>query len=188
VRRRLLLGLAAAALVAGCGSDKTEPPDPAAVPEAQGTEEVSYPDEGVTFEAPRGWRRQEGEAPLVAALQTGSATLALWRYPRPESQMPVTHELLDDAKEALVVQIRRRDPSFELELAKLLHVGPKRAVQVLGVGNINGNRRMIRSTHIYTERSEFVVDAYAPETVFPRVDRQVFEPVLDSLEITTPKT
>jgi hypothetical protein len=188
VRRRLLLGLCTAALAAGCGSDKNDPPDPAAVPEPQGTEKVSYLDEGVTFEAPRGWRRQEGESPLVAAVQTGSATLALWRYPRPESQMPVTHELLVDAKEALVLQIRRRDPSFELELAKLLHVGPKRAVQVLGIGNINGNRRMIRSTHIYTERSEFVVDAYAPPTVFPRVDRQVFAPVLESLEITKPQT
>ena len=59
-------------------------------------------------------------------------------------------------------------------------------MQVLGTGAIAGNRRTIRSTHIYTEKAEFVVDAYAPPTVFDRVDKQVFAPVLNSLQITKP--
>ena len=132
------------------------------------------------------WRRQKGKAPLVYAVQTGQATLALWRYPRTE-QLPQTHSALVDAKEALVAQIRKRDSTFKVSKAKLLHVGPKRAVQVLGTGSIAGNRRTIRSTHIYTQKAEFVVDAYAPPTVFDRVDKQVFAPVLDSLEIDKPK-
>ena len=187
MRRRLaILAVPAALAVAGCGDDKTEAPDPGAVSAPKGTESVSYPKAGVAFKAPGGWRREEGKPPLVAAVQTGSATLALWRYPRTE-QLPVTHKALDDAKQALVAQIVKRDASFKVTRAKLLHVGPKRAVQVLGTGTIAGNRRMIRSTHIYTEKAEFVVDAYAPPTVFERVDREVFAPVLASLEISKPK-
>src|SRR5689334_102835 len=182
MRRALLLTLPVFAF-AGCGSDKNTPPDAGAIPTNGGTVVVKYPQAGVAFRAPQGWRRQTGKAPLVAAVQTGQATIAVWRYPRAE-QLPVTHTSLQAAKEALVGQIRKRDPSFKVQKAKLLHVGPKRAVQVLGLGTINGNPRMIRSTHIYTQKAAYVVDAYAPQTVFARVDRGVFEPVLASLEIS----
>src|SRR3954467_6808858 len=185
MRCALLATLPVLALAA-CGSDKEEAPSPAAIPTTRETGAVKYPDAGVAFRAPEGWRRQAGKAPLVAAVQTGQATIAVWRYPRDE-QLPVTHSGLKAAKEALVGQIQKRDPSFKVEKAKLLHVGPKRAVQVLGRGTINGNPRMIRSTHIYTQKSEYVVDAYAPETVFNRVDRGVFAPVLKSLEISKPR-
>ncbi|HEY3020302.1 MAG TPA: hypothetical protein VGJ32_08920 [Solirubrobacteraceae bacterium] len=184
--RRTTIALLLLAALAGCGSDKSKPADATQVKPAGGNVAVKIPKAGVTFEAPAGWRRQKGRAPLVYAVQTGQATLALWRYPRTE-QLPVTHKALQAAKEALVAQIRKRDPTFKVTRAKLLHVGPKRAVQVLGTGAIAGNRRTIRSTHIYTEKAEFVVDAYAPPTVFDRVDQQVFAPVLDSLQIAKPK-
>ena len=185
MRRTLLLTLPVLAL-AGCGSNKDTPSDTSSIQTTGPTVAVKYPDAGVAFRAPEGWRRQTGKAPLVAAVQTGQATIAVWRYPRDE-QLPVTHTSLKAAKEALVGQIRKRDPSFKVQKAKLLHVGPKRAVQVLGIGTINGNPRMIRSTHIYTQKAEYVVDAYAPQTVFARVDRGVFEPVLESLEISKPR-
>jgi hypothetical protein len=186
-RRVLLIALACLPALAACGSEKAKTQTTTAVaPTAGGsTTAVDVPDAGVKFQAPQGWRKQKGKAPLVYAVQTGQATLALWRYPRTE-QLPTTHKSLQAAKAALVEQIRKRDPTFKVTRAKLLHVGPKRAVQVLGTGAIAGNRRTIRSTHIYTERAEFVVDAYAPPTVFDRVDRQVFAPLLDSLEIAKP--
>jgi hypothetical protein len=184
--RRALLATMPILALAGCGSGKDKAPDTAAIPTSGATVVVRYPGAGVSFKAPSGWRRQAGKAPLVAAVQTGQATIAVWRYPRTE-QLPVTHTSLQAAKEALVAQIQKRDPSFKVRRAKLLHVGPKRAVQVLGLGTINGNPRMIRSTHIYTQKSEYVVDAYAPVTVFGRVDRGVFAPVLASLEITKPR-
>jgi hypothetical protein len=187
VKRRSTIALLVVAALAGCGSDKEKPADVTTVAKPEGNVAINVADAGVTFKAPGSWRRQKGKAPLVYAVQTGQATLALWRYPRTE-QLPTTHGALQDAKEALVKQIRKRDPSFEVTKAKLLHVGPKRAVQVLGTGAIAGNRRTIRSTHIYTEKAEFVVDAYAPPTVFDRVDRTVFAPVLDSLEIAKPKS
>ena len=185
MRRALLATLPVLAL-AGCGSSKDKAPDVTAIPTSGATVLVKYPAAGVAFKAPQGWRRQAGKAPLVAAVQTGQATIAVWRYPRTE-QLPVTHSSLQAAKLALVAQIQKRDSSFKVRRAKLLHVGPKRAVQVLGLGTINGNKRMIRSTHIYTEKAEYVVDAYAPQTVFDRVDKGVFAPVLASLEITKPR-
>jgi hypothetical protein len=186
-RRTSLIALASLALFAGCGSDKAEAPKVTQVKPPSGVVPVSVPEAGVKFSAPDGWRRQKGKAPLVYAVQTGQATLALWRYPRTE-QLPTTHKALSAAKSALISQIRKRDKTFKVSKAKLLHVGPKRAVQVLGTGAIAGNRRTIRSTHIYTQRAEFVVDAYAPPTVFDRVDKQVFAPLLESLEIAKPKT
>src|SRR5689334_7096605 len=159
MRRALLVMLPVFAL-AGCGSGKDKPPDSTAVPTGGATVTLRYPAAGVVFKAPGDWRRQTGKAPLVAAVQTGQATIAVWRYPRTE-QLPVTHKGLQAAKEALVGQIQKRDPSFRVHKAKLLHVGPKRAVQVLGRGTINGNPRMICSTHIYTQKAEYVVDAYA---------------------------
>jgi hypothetical protein len=185
VRRTATLLVAVLAL-AGCGSGKDKSPDASSIPTGGGTVAVKYPAAGIRFRAPQDWRRQAGKAPLVAAVQTGQATIAVWRYPRAE-QLPVTHGSLQAAKQALLAQIKKRDPTFKVQKAKLLHVGPKRAVQVLGVGQINGNARMIRSTHIYTQKAEYVVDAYAPETVFARVDRGVFAPVLESLEITKPR-
>ena len=184
--RRAPLALLAVAALAGCGSSKDKAPNASAIPPAGGTVAVTYPAAGVRFDAPAGWRRETGKPPLVAAVQTGPATIAVWRYPRTE-QLPVTHASLKAAKAALVAQILKRDAGFKVELAKLLHVGAKRAIQVLGIGSISGNRRRIRSTHIYTEHAEYVIDAYAPETVFNRVDSSVFEPVLKSLEITKPR-
>jgi hypothetical protein len=186
VARRTTIALLLLAALPGCGSDKSKTPDTTKVEPAGGNVAVAIPEAGVSFKAPASWRRQKGKAPLVYAVQTGQATLALWRYPRSE-QLPVTHKALQAAKEALVAQIQKRDPTFQVTKAKLLHVGPKRAVQVLGTGAIAGNRRTIRSTHIYTEKAEFVVDAYAPPSVFNRVDSQVFAPVLDSLQIAKPK-
>lgn len=46
---------------------------------------------------------------------------------------------------------------------------------------------MVRSTHVYADGAEIVVDAFAPERDFRRVDAQVFRGVLRSLHITTPK-
>jgi hypothetical protein len=184
-RTSLIALTSLAALAAGCGSEKSKTPKVTQVRPPSGVVAVAVPEAGVKFAAPDGWRRQKGKPPLVYAVQTGQATLALWRYPRTE-QLPTTHKALQAAKEALVAQIRKRDKTFRVTKAKLMHVGTKRAVQVLGTGAIAGNRRTIRSTHIYTQRAEFVVDAYAPPTVFDRVDRQVFAPLLNSLEIAKP--
>jgi hypothetical protein len=72
------------ALAAGCGEDRTDPPDVTTPVTPAGTAAASYPDQGVTFAAPGGWRVRPGQPPLVATVQSGTATIAIWRYPRSE--------------------------------------------------------------------------------------------------------
>ena len=43
---------------------------------------------------------------------------------------------------------------------------------------------MVRSTHIFTDRSEVVVEALAPPAAFPALQRTVFGPLLRSLKIS----
>src|SRR3954447_23457947 len=119
--RRVLAASIALAALTGCGSSKDKAPDVTSVPTGGGSVTVRYPDAGVVFRAPEGWRRQAGRPPLVAAVQTGQATIAVWRYPRTE-QLPVTHTSLQAAKVALLAQIQKRDPTFKVRRAKLLHV------------------------------------------------------------------
>jgi hypothetical protein len=196
-----LAALAAAGLV-GCGgggsakgktqrtgsSTATAPANADATPPVVGAMvPVVYPNAGIRFSAPEGWKTQPGEQPLVATVRQGESIVAVWRYPRTGEQLPVTHAALQRAKLALVDAIHRRDTTFALTFAKLLHVGPERAVQVLGAGNVSGARRTIRSTHIYAQGAEFVVDEYAPTVIFARVDQQVFTPLLLSVKITPPR-
>lgn len=201
VRRAILpVAALAAASLAGCGGGKSAktttsatgttaaPPSANATPPVVGAMvPVVYPNAGVRFAAPEGWKTQPGEQPLVATVRQGESIVAVWRYPRTGEQLPVSHDALQRAKVALVDAIHRRDPSFALDRAKLLHVGPERAVQVLGAGNVSGARRTIRSTHIYAQGAEFVVDEYSPTVIFARVDREVFTPLLLSVKITPPR-
>lgn len=132
---------------------------------------------------PVGWNGSDGTPPLVAALRKDSATIAIWRYPR-EEQLPVTHDALVTAKNALVAEIVQRDPTFSLQTAKLLHVGPARAIAVIGTGaGMDGRRRSLRSTHVYANRAEYVIDASSDPTDFARLDQEVFQRVTDSLNL-----
>ena len=44
----------------------------------------------------------------------------------------------------------------------------------------------LRSAHVFKAGAEVVVDAYAPSADFPRLDREVFRPLLASLEVSQP--
>jgi hypothetical protein len=200
VRRAMLpAAVLAAASLAGCGGGgdskaKTQTTGTApassnsATPPVVGAMvPVVYPNAGIRFAAPEGWKTQPGEQPLVATVRQGESIVAVWRYPRTGEQLPVNHAALQRAKLALVDAIHRRDTTFALDRAKLLHVGPERAVQVLGAGRVSDARRTIRSTHIYAQGAEFVIDEYAPTVIFARVDREVFTPLLDSVKIGPPR-
>lgn len=201
VRRAILpvAALAAAGLV-GCGGggskSKTQTTGTSTAPAGSNAATppvvgamvpVVYPNAGIRFSAPEGWKTQPGEQPLVATVRQGESIVAVWRYPRTGEQLPVTHAALQRAKLALLDAIHRRDTTFALNRAKLLHVGPERAVQVLGAGDVSGARRTIRSTHVYAQGAEFVIDEYSPTIIFARVDREVFTPLLLSVKITPPR-
>jgi hypothetical protein len=191
VRRALISSAAAvlAALPAGCGNERTPLPDVGAIPAPDGFRPARYDAQGVRFSAPANWRLTPGEGTQLATVASGDAQVAIWRYPRTEP-LPETHAQLDAARDALVAQIKSRDPTFKIKSMRLIMKPGIRAVQILGVGTNLTNakaRRSMRSVHAYGRGAEVVMDAFAPPDEFRRVDRQTFGPMTRSLKLLEPK-
>ena len=181
--RRLTLLVCLA--VAGCGNQQQRPPavGPPAQPNA--TTPVAFDRDGVRFAAPGGWHVQSGTAPLVATVQSGTAMIAVWRYPRTEP-LPASREQLTQARDLLLQAARARDATFKPLKSALTRLGSHPAIQVRGTETISGQPRMVRSTHVYAFGAEVVVDAYAPADVFGRIDRAAFVPLVRSLKLRAP--
>ena len=190
--RRALISSAAAALAvlpAGCGNEPTPVPDVGAIPAPDGFRPARYDAQGVRFRAPTNWRVTPGEGTQLATVAIGDAQVGIWRYPRTEP-LPETEAQLDAAREALVAQIKSRDPTFKIKSMRLIMKPGIRAVQILGVGtNLTNSkaRRSMRSVHAYGRGAEVVMDAFAPPEAFSRVDRQTFGPMTRSLKLRKPK-
>ncbi len=181
------LAVVTAVLVAGCGNDRQPSPDVATPGPAFGSERVVYPEAGLTLErSPAGWARIGGVPPAVVTIATGQATIGIFRYPRTEP-LPRTTEQLDAAATALVAAAKARDPTFtEIKRARL-KVDGQPAVQVRGTETIDGQSRTVRTTHVYAHGGEIVIDAYAPQDSFRRVDEQVFRPLVATLGVDPPQ-
>jgi hypothetical protein len=186
VRRPAAAVLLSAAVLAGCGNDRQDPPDAATPAAPEGTVDARYPEAGVAFEAPGGWNVERGEDPLVATVQSGRATVAVWRYPRTEP-LPRTREDLEAAAESLRAAVQARDGAFEFDYARVVRRPGIRGVEVKGSGRNQGAERAVRSLHVYAEGAEIVVDAYAPPKDFERVDEAVFVPLTRSLRVSAPR-
>ncbi|MEA2222680.1 MAG: hypothetical protein QOH83_1056 [Solirubrobacteraceae bacterium] len=190
--RRALISSAAAALAvlpAGCGNDPTPLPDVGAIPAPDGFRPARFDAQGVRFRAPTNWRVTPGEGTQLATIAIGDAQVGIWRYPRTEP-LPETQAQLDAARDALVAQIKSRDPTFKIKSMRLIMKPGIRAVQVLGVGtNLTNSkaRRSMRSLHAYGRGAEVVMDAFAPPDDFRRVDKQTFGPMTRSLKLRKPK-
>jgi hypothetical protein len=182
----LLLSLLALVALAGCGNDETPAPNTTTPGPALGKEPVSFPEHGITFDAPAGWNLNRGTPPLIATVATGQATIAIWRYPRNED-LPRTQAELQAARDALVQAARRRDRTFEVIKSAPAEVAGRPAVQIRARQTIEDQPRVVRSTHVYAEGGEVVVDAFAGPDDFRRVDREVFRPLLQSLNLTAPR-
>jgi hypothetical protein len=179
------LAVAAAAGAAGCGNERQAPPDVTTPGPPLGTTQQSFPAAGLRFQAPSGWTITPGAAPLVVTITTGQATLAVYRYPRAET-LPSSKAELEGALDALVAAAKTRDPTFQEIKRNTLEVDGKPAVQVRGTETVDGQPRVVRSTHVYADGAEVVVDAFAPAKDFRRVDAQAFRGVLRSLDISKP--
>jgi hypothetical protein len=188
--RSSVLAVAAASLaLAGCGNERTPTPDTARPLAPQGTALVRYPEAGVRFATPGRWDRAGGQAPLVATVTSGRATIAVWRFPRAEP-LPGSAEDLRRARRTLLAAARARDPSFRLHPTHAVtrrRVGGLRALEVRGTGTVEGQERAVRSLHVYGFGGEVVVDALAPPAQFGRVDREVFGPLLRSVRLSAPR-
>jgi hypothetical protein len=185
--RRTLTAIAAAVVLAGCGNDRTSPPEIGRIPAPAAFRDAVFAEQGVFLRAPTNWRVVPGDAPQVATVAVGDAQIGVWRYPRSEP-LPETRDQLTAAREALVAQVRSRDPTFRLASSRLVLKPGLRAVVLVGSATNQGQRRRVRSLHAYGRGAEVVVDAFAPPKEFKRVDRQTFGPVSRSLKLRTPRS
>jgi hypothetical protein len=186
VRRPALVLTLIAAAAAGCGNERTPAPDVVTPDAPRGTRVVHLDAAGVRFNAPLNWRDLPARGRRAGGIQSKTATVAVWVYPRTEP-LPSTKAALEEVKRLLVDRLRRRDPRFELRGSTIGRRGGANAIEVLGRQTIAGLPFGVRSAHLYARRTEVVVDAYAPPESFDRLDAGVFVPLLGSLKLKLPQ-
>jgi hypothetical protein len=174
---------ATAAAIGGCGEQRTRPPDVSTPAAWYGVQTVSLPAQGITFKAPMSWRINEGQAPLVAAVSSGRAIVAIWRYPRTEP-LPTDAASMAQARDELIRATRGRDRHLRLIRARVTRFHGTHAVELAALEHIGNQLRRVRSLHVYAYGAEIVLDAYAPPSAFHAVDHAVFSPLSRTLRIT----
>lgn len=184
--RAPLLILLLALACAGCGESRTAVPDLATPLVPEGTRKVSLPDAGVAFTAPANWVDADRRDPRIGGIQSGRATLAVWRYVRAEP-LPEAAAELRRVRRLLIDRVEARDATFRLESSRVTRRGGAPAVELTGAQTIAGRPVRVRSAHVYTGGAELVLDAYAAPQDFDRLDATVFEPALASLTIVMPR-
>ena len=172
---------------AGCGNQRQHAPDITGSPKPAQATKLVYPGAGVTFSAPRNWYPGGGKEPLVVALVSGRAGVAVWRYPRKEP-IPKTKSELDQAQANLSDALRSRGRSVQVESTNVVDVNGAKGIQVVATERIAGEPRRVRSTHFFDHRAEVVFDAYAPPGDFARLDGAVFQPLLQSVRLRAPSS
>jgi hypothetical protein len=182
VRPFLVCGLLASALLTSCGNSRTAPPDVSAPQQPKGVHPVSYPTAGIALTVPDNWRAEAGTNPLVTSVASGTATVAVWRYKRSEP-LPASARAFRTAQRALVRAAQGRDKTLRIATAKVVRFHGRPALELVGTETVGGQRRMVRSTHVFRERSEVVLEALAPPDAFAALEPTVFAPVLRSLKI-----
>lgn len=187
VRRpaQLLACIVGVLAVAGCGSERTLPPEVVVPGPPLGTTPSGFAAVGLAFAAPAGWNLQPGAAPLVATITTGRATIAVYRYPRTE-ELPRSRGELDAALTALTDAAKLRDATYSQLKRAQVRVDGRPAVVLRATETVGDQQRTVRSTHVYAFGGEVVVDAFAPAADFKRIDASAFRPFVRSLKLTKP--
>lgn len=185
VRAALACLVVVAAALAGCGNEPSKPPVVTTPKAAFGWVDHALPSEGVKFQRPSAWRLTPGQPPLLATISSGLVTISVWRYPRNEP-LPATTEELGVARNALVAAAKARDSTFKVIKAKGTRAAHHPAVVIIGDETVAGQRRRVRSTHIYANASEVVVDAFAPADQYAKVEDPIIRTLVRSLQISKP--
>jgi hypothetical protein len=183
---RILALLALAAPAAGCGRDRLSAPNLERPAASRALKPLTLPQAGLGLRVPSAWYFEPGNDPLVTAGGSGTAVVAVWRYRRAE-RLPRSRADLRTARKELERAVKARDQSFELESARIIRVDGAPAIQLVGRQTVGGQPRRVRSTHAYAEGAEIVIDAYAAETDFAKVDDEVLRPLVRSLTIDPPQ-
>lgn len=171
--------------LAGCGNSPSKPPVITTPSRVTSMVPQALPTQGISFQRPASWHYTAGQAPLLATINSGLVTIAVWRYPRAEP-LPRTAAQLATARDALVGAAKSRDPTFKVIKAKGTRAAHHPAVVIEANETVAGQARQVRSTHIYAAGSEYVIDAFAPADQYAQVETPVFRVLVRSVKITKP--
>jgi hypothetical protein len=169
-------------LLAGCGGSRTPVPS-LLVPSAPGAfARLSLQNVGVSLRVPTKWTRMIHVRPLDDVFNSGPAVIALWRYQR--TGAPVNDAAAAARARALLIEAARaRSATLSVIRSKLTRIGAAQAIVLDATELISGQRRRVRSLHVFVHRAEIVLDEYAPPSLFRAVDHAVFSPVTHSLRL-----
>jgi hypothetical protein len=184
VRRLAPLALAAA-LLAGCGEERTRPPDVAHAVAPEPRVDVHLRGQGIRYLRPRNWDQLPPAGSLVGGVTSRTATVAVWRYPRTEP-LPQDDAALERVETLLLDRVRQRNPTFTLRTSEITRLAGAPAIVLVGSQAASGFAYDVRSAHVYKAGAEVVVDSYAPSADFAQLDRKVFQPLLASLKVSQP--
>jgi hypothetical protein len=176
----------------GCGNSRTPVPDPSQPVQPSSFRTLRYSGSSVAlglkrswsieFGAPSNWSIVKRKPPVVTVVTSGAAVVALWRYGR-KAPVPAGTEAYARVRQELIDVARNRDRSLQLISAKTVRVGSDPGIELDALESIGGQRRRVRSTHVFVAGAELVLDEYAPLAVFHSVDRAVFLPLKRSLRL-----
>ncbi|MEJ7750817.1 MAG: hypothetical protein WKF32_05135 [Thermoleophilaceae bacterium] len=180
---RLFPLLLIVALLAGCGNQPSaERLARAARPSSEKVEQ-SFPRAGLRLELPDNLSVTRTERPGVFYASFGETVVSAFAYRRRE-QLPKTGAELSRALERLERATQDRDPAYVLRDSSATKVGTSRAVELVGDQTIQKQKLRTRSVHVYEGEAEYVLELLSPRKDFTRLDRDLFEPVLESLRVT----
>jgi hypothetical protein len=182
-----LTALALAALLVACGNEKTPSPNVSAIPKPKGFRDAEYTKDGIRLRVPTNWRIVPGETPQIATIAAGDGQIGVWRFPRKEP-LPETPIQLNAARNALILQVQKRDPTFTVTSSRIVIKPKLRAVEIIGIGTNQGLQRSQRSLHAYAYGGEIVIDGFAPIKQFDSVDKQTLSKVARSLKVSKPQS
>jgi hypothetical protein len=185
-RRAALLApaLIAALALSACGSGQTRPLSVYETYAPAHFKPFGLSRYGIGFVVPSNWADLSDllRPPVVAIIASGPAVISVSRYPR-TAPPPTGTTGLGQARVALVGAIKARQPGVRLISAQTTSVGGQPAIVIDAIESIDGQRRRVRSTHLYLPTSEVVLEEYAPVAEFGTVERQVFSEVSGSLRL-----
>jgi hypothetical protein len=169
--------------LAACGNSRTPVPSVTTPAPPARFRALSFPEAGLSLQAPSNWAVTAGHGRLVTTLSSGAAVIALWRF-HSSARPPVGRVALRQAAQGLIKAARARDPSMRLIGSEVTRIGGVPAVELDAVEQIAGHARQVRSSHLFGPRAEVVLEEYAPPGLFPGVDQTVFVPLRRSLIVT----
>ena len=176
-----LLALLTAASLAGCGNERATPP-PLVPPDMPlGYEIFTSPGGEISVTKPINWAVEDGEAPELVRMSSGSALVAIYAYPR--GDLPTSGAEIESSRRRLLASLRRRDPSLNVLRSDIGEIDGSPSIEVDASAVVGQRRVLERSIHVYKPGAEYVIDAYAAPSAFLSAERWGFKPLLASISL-----